>query len=287
MPTAPGGQTWRLLAVLLVATVLITLVALGASFALGMPGYVRGTLMQSAFRGNLAYIGIPVLAYSFSETQAGDGNRAMATAVIVIVLTMAAYNVLAVIVLQASNHSVKGADWRQLMRTIATNPLLLSWAARPACAPLGSNIAFFSPASAGIAGLCLCSHRIDVHRRLAGDNSTAWPARLDHNRSAPQSSCVTCAGLLLVAPCWTRTCRRADHPCSFFLSDCLGRIHHGPRDGWRRSARVRLNRPEHHAFPNQPRCCSLVDGVNGWRGVDGCVPPATQRSRLGREVRRL
>ena len=124
--TAPGGQTWRLLTVLLVATVLIALVALGVSFALGMPGYVRGTLMQSAFRGNLAYIGIPVLAYSFSETQAGDGNRAMATAVIVIVLTMAAYNVLAVIVLQASHPSVKGADWRQLMRTIATNPLLLA-----------------------------------------------------------------------------------------------------------------------------------------------------------------
>jgi hypothetical protein len=54
----------------------------------------------------------------FSETQAGDGNRAMASAVIVIVLTMAAYNVFAVIVLQSSNPSVKGADWRQLMRTI-------------------------------------------------------------------------------------------------------------------------------------------------------------------------
>jgi hypothetical protein len=42
----------------------------------------------------------------------------MASAVIVIVLTMAAYNVFAVIVLQSSNPSVKGADWRQLMRTI-------------------------------------------------------------------------------------------------------------------------------------------------------------------------
>ncbi|HEY5769077.1 MAG TPA: AEC family transporter [Terrimicrobium sp.] len=122
---APDAQTWRLLAVLFAATVLITLVALGASFAWRMPGGVRGTLMQSAFRGNLAYIGIPVLAYSFSETEA-DGERAMATAVIVMVLTMAFYNILAVIVLQASNHSAKRADWRQLTRAIATNPLLLS-----------------------------------------------------------------------------------------------------------------------------------------------------------------
>ena len=42
--------------------------AFAASFALGMPG-TRGTLMQSAFRGNLAYIGIPVLAYSFSKVR--------------------------------------------------------------------------------------------------------------------------------------------------------------------------------------------------------------------------
>ena len=33
-----------------------SLVALGASIASGMPGGVRGTLIQSAFRGNLADI---------------------------------------------------------------------------------------------------------------------------------------------------------------------------------------------------------------------------------------
>ncbi|MGA7216329.1 MAG: AEC family transporter [Terrimicrobiaceae bacterium] len=122
----PDSQTWRLLAVLLGATVLVTLVALGVSVASRMPGSIRGTLIQSAFRGNLAYIGIPVLAYSFSETESDGGNRAMATAVVVMVLTMAFYNVLAVIVLQASNHSAKGADWRQLARAIATNPLLIA-----------------------------------------------------------------------------------------------------------------------------------------------------------------
>lgn len=78
--------------------------------------------MQSSFRGNLTYIGIPVLAYSFSETQPDSCNRAMATAVLVTVLTMVVYNILAVVVLQGSNHSTKGSDWRQLARSIATNP---------------------------------------------------------------------------------------------------------------------------------------------------------------------
>ena len=35
---------------------------------------------------------------------------------------MVVYNVLAVVVLQGSNHSTKGSDWRQPVRSIATNP---------------------------------------------------------------------------------------------------------------------------------------------------------------------
>jgi predicted permease len=122
----PGPQMWRLLAVMFVATVIITLVALGVSFVARMPENARGTLMQSAFRGNLTYIGIPVLAYSFAETQDIESERAMATAVIVMVLTMAFYNILAVVVLQASNPSSKGSPLRQVALAIATNPLLLS-----------------------------------------------------------------------------------------------------------------------------------------------------------------
>jgi predicted permease len=123
---APDSGTWRLLAVLVAGTGFITLLALGASFALQMPGSARGTLMQSAFRGNLAYIGIPVLAYGFSENPTAGSDRAMATAVIVMVLTMALYNILAVIVLQASTHASKGIDWRRSMLSIVTNPLLLA-----------------------------------------------------------------------------------------------------------------------------------------------------------------
>ena len=46
----------------------------------------------------------------------------MATAVLVTMLTMLVYNILAVVVLQGSNHSTKGSDWRKLVRSIATNP---------------------------------------------------------------------------------------------------------------------------------------------------------------------
>jgi predicted permease len=123
---APDTAMLRLFAVMVVGTALITLIALGVSFLLKMPASARGTLMQSAFRGNLAYIGIPVLAYSFAENPSAGSDRALATAVIVMVLTMAMYNILAVIVLQSSTHSAQGIVWRRSLLSIATNPLLLA-----------------------------------------------------------------------------------------------------------------------------------------------------------------
>ena len=150
---APDAQTWRLLAVLFAATVLITLVALGASFAWRMPGGVRGTLMQSAFRGNLAYIGIPVLAYSFSETRgrwrrSGDGNRCDRDG--------AHHGFLQY---SCGDRSSGEQSFRETRRLEATDPRdrdqssSAFGAARVARAPAGSNVALFSSACTGIAWL--------------------------------------------------------------------------------------------------------------------------------------
>jgi len=122
----PGSQTWLLLGVMLAVTLLISLLGWLASLLLRVPTHTRGTLVQSAFRGNLAYIGIPVLAYHFATIEAHGSKKALATAVVVMVLLMATYNVLAVIVLQWSHHASAGADWRKLARSILTNPLLLA-----------------------------------------------------------------------------------------------------------------------------------------------------------------
>jgi predicted permease len=113
----PGGQMGRLLAILFGATILITGLAWVLCLLVRMPAASRGALAQSAFRGNLAYIGIPVLTYSL-----GSDGKNMATAVIVMVLLMAFYNVLAVIVL----HQPGGSDFQRVFKAIATNPLLLA-----------------------------------------------------------------------------------------------------------------------------------------------------------------
>ena len=115
----PGSQMGKLLAVMFVGTLVIIAIAWAIGLALGMARNVRATLMQSAFRGNLTYIGLPVLAYSL-----GADRKILATAVVVMILCMALYNVLAVLVLHSG--SLHGSDWRQAFRSVATNPLLIS-----------------------------------------------------------------------------------------------------------------------------------------------------------------
>jgi predicted permease len=121
-----GASIWRLLAVVIGATLLISLIAWAVAFALRLPAAMHGTFVQSAFRGNLAYIAVPVLASTFSGLMPPVAGGAVATSVVVMVLTMAFYNVFAVLVLQLSRRDGKKMHGWRTVRVIATNPLLLS-----------------------------------------------------------------------------------------------------------------------------------------------------------------
>jgi len=118
----PGPRTFSLLGLLVAATGVSALAGWIAAGLVKLPPFSRGTLSQSAFRGNLAYIGIPVLAYAF-EGQPGK-SEAFGTAVIVMAFLMIFYNVLAVVVLSLGHKSENPA--RTATVSIFSNPLLLA-----------------------------------------------------------------------------------------------------------------------------------------------------------------
>lgn len=119
------ASTWVLLGVMLATTTIVALASWGWSRALGVPVAAQGTFVQSAFRGNLGFIGVPVVAASATDLPAPLASHLLGSAVIVMTLTMAYYNVLAVVVLQASrSRGAPGAG--VLLRPILTNPLLIS-----------------------------------------------------------------------------------------------------------------------------------------------------------------
>ena len=84
----PGPQTFHLLGTMLCGTVLVGAAGWVAGMFLRLPAASYGTLAQSAFRGNLAFIGVPVLAYTFASEP--NGKESFATGVIVMALLMAA-----------------------------------------------------------------------------------------------------------------------------------------------------------------------------------------------------
>jgi len=113
----PGAQTLDILLILSVATLIIGAIGYWLPAVLRVPRNAWGTISQSAFRGNLAYIGIPVLAYSL---EGGKSSPAFASGVIVMTLLMSFYNVIAVPVL---GHGKLGM--KDLFKSVATNPLLI------------------------------------------------------------------------------------------------------------------------------------------------------------------
>lgn len=97
-----------------------------AAFFLRVPGPAVGTFVQGAYRGNLVYIGLSVIIYSFANS-AGFNLAEMETlAVLVLALIVPVYNTAAVVVLLGSQHKIDRYVFFKIIRQIMTNPLFLS-----------------------------------------------------------------------------------------------------------------------------------------------------------------
>ena len=94
---------------------------------LKIPAGAVGTFVQGAFRGNLMYIGLPIVLYSFAfDTQ----KEAMTnTAVLVLAFIIPIYNIAAVIVLLASQHRIDRLIFGKILGQLVTNPLVIATAA--------------------------------------------------------------------------------------------------------------------------------------------------------------
>jgi predicted permease len=97
----------------------------GLATILGLPKTAIGTFVQAAFRGNLAFVGLPVIIYAFSSS-ATDAMAAEASTVLIFGPMVVVYNVVAVLVLLFSRHGINVQALPPLLRELASNPLFLS-----------------------------------------------------------------------------------------------------------------------------------------------------------------
>lgn len=122
----PSWDLWRLIAAALAFTLLTAAVVWVGCLLLSMPREKIGTVIQGAFRGNLAYTGFPILFFAWSDLPRGEVDALASRVLLTFAPMMLLYNVLSIVVLQASRGDRTTHLGRALVLPIVTNPLILS-----------------------------------------------------------------------------------------------------------------------------------------------------------------
>ncbi len=119
-----GGPALRILWVMLAATGAVMLTAYLVARPMKLGGPARGSFVQASLRGNLAYIGLPVIFFSVGPHQGLTSEGAEALAVLVLAPTVPIYNILCVLIL--SHGSERGGALSTTLKKVASNPLLIA-----------------------------------------------------------------------------------------------------------------------------------------------------------------
>jgi predicted permease len=119
--------------VLLGGSLVCLFVGYGVAWLMGVRGNRTGAFVQASFRGNLAFIGVPVVVYSL-----GNGNGdAVALGLLLLAGMVPFFNIAAVLVLLAGQHRFNLRAVGTVLKKLVTNPLILSCVVGLALAGLG------------------------------------------------------------------------------------------------------------------------------------------------------
>jgi predicted permease len=119
------GGARLMFTVVLLATVLVVLIGYGVAWLLRVPGPAVGTFVQGAFRGNLAFVGLPVI-YSFPDETLAWGVSVRTAAVLTVAPMMVVYNTVGVVVLLLSQHKLGWPMVKPFAKQLLTTPPLLA-----------------------------------------------------------------------------------------------------------------------------------------------------------------
>jgi hypothetical protein len=121
-----------------------TLLALGIGYLvaklLRLSSDSIGSFLHAAIRGNLAYIGLPVVTLALAAHAGPAAGELGTVALIAMAPLVVITNTLGVLLLLIGHERAGAAMWRSISWQLATNPLLLATGAGVACAGLGLRL---------------------------------------------------------------------------------------------------------------------------------------------------
>lgn len=118
---AVGEAAFKLTLVLCLGTLAAAVVALVVGLVIRLPRSAIGVFIQGAFRGNLAFVGLPVIALAVDDDQA-----ILAKAILVFAPLVILYNVLAVTALIVANNKIDRRLPQMIFKSMVYNPLLIA-----------------------------------------------------------------------------------------------------------------------------------------------------------------
>ncbi len=198
----------------------ITLVLLGVMLAcvvasylscliLSVKGRTVGAVVQASFRGNLAYVGLPVVLYALEGANTANVDGWGRTAVLALAPIIPSYNILSVVVLLAGREAWSIASVRRVVWRSLTNPLVVACAVGAVFSYghlTAPSFAFRAATSLGHMGLPLALLSLGASLSRAGmakRGSTALLAALLKVGVAPLAAWLL-AGALSLGPEETR-----------------------------------------------------------------------------------
>ena len=114
-----------MLGVMMAATLAVLALGYVVAWLMRVPGAVMGTFVQGAFRGNLAFVGLPII-YALPDVTLAGGISLRAAAVLTVAPMLVFFNVGGVVVLLLSQHRIGWGMLRPFLRQLATTPPLLA-----------------------------------------------------------------------------------------------------------------------------------------------------------------
>ena len=110
--------------IFLTSGLMVSAVAFAVLKLLNVDRYKVGTFVQGSFRGNLAYIAIPIVMFALRDH--GDLEEALSMVILIIAPAMIYYNVVSVCILVGSNAAKGEVNVGKMVYSILQNPLIIS-----------------------------------------------------------------------------------------------------------------------------------------------------------------
>lgn len=128
--TSPTGLANLFLTTLGLAALLTAIAGWVVSGLLKVPNRSRGAMIQACFRGNLAFIGLPLMIFMIDDLPIEQRLQIEAAMLVAIVPVIIFYNAGAVAALAIyQDHPDSKFSWSRTILTIVTNPLIVACAA--------------------------------------------------------------------------------------------------------------------------------------------------------------